>query len=90
MKTTDPDEHRPACLVQADEQRELLEAMLPDLLPIYMGKFVAFSEGAVIDSDKDDVELDKRTRRTHKEKFVLIFKIRGPNEPLPLLDALGT
>jgi hypothetical protein len=34
--------------------------LLPELLPVYRGKYVAIHNGQVVDSDKDDIALVQR------------------------------
>lgn len=81
--------HRARCLTQHDEQKKKLEAIRPSLSAKYSGKFVAFSDGEVIDADENELTLVKRIGKTHKDRFVIISRITSPEEELVCIDTLG-
>lgn len=53
-------------------QQQLYQAAKPELLPQYRGQYIAFENGIVLDSDRDDRQLMQRlyTQYGHRDIFV--------------------
>ena len=53
-------------------QQQLYQAAKPELLPQYRGQYIAFENGIVLDSDRDDRQLMRRlyTQYGHRDIFV--------------------
>jgi hypothetical protein len=58
-------------------EREManFKRMLPGLLLTDRGRFVAVSEGKLVDKDSDEIALAERVTKVYEGKFVLIQKV---------------
>ena len=62
-------------------QALLFEAMLPELLHEYLGKWVLFEDNRVLDADEDYQSLLTRIQKTVGNKIVLIKKVESAISP---------
>ena len=53
-------------------QQQLYQVAKAELLPQYQGRYIAFEDGVVLDSDRDDRQLMRRlyTQYGHRDIFV--------------------
>jgi hypothetical protein len=61
------------CYLQ--HQEALFEQAKPELLKHYLGEFVAFEAGQVLDRDRNETELAQRVYRQHGYRDVLIKRV---------------
>jgi hypothetical protein len=58
-----------------DEERAAFEAQHPHLVTAYLGKYVAFHQGQLIDTDESERQLYIRVRQQFPDTVVAIFPV---------------
>jgi Family of unknown function (DUF5678) len=63
-------------------QQDLYQSAKPKLLECYQGKYVAFEDGMVLDSDQDDRQLMPRIYAKYGHRDILIEYVYNPEPQL--------
>jgi hypothetical protein len=66
------------------QQQALFMEMRERFYAEYEGKYVAFSDGEILDSDTDDSALLVRTRELRRQKHVLVIRVQREYPPIEL------
>jgi Family of unknown function (DUF5678) len=69
-------------------QQNLYQAATPELLGQYEGQYIAFENGAVLDSDRDDRQLMPRIYAKYGHRDILVEYVCDP-EPQLSVSAAG-
>ncbi len=69
-----------ARLEYLDRQKKSYESMKPELVDRYLGEFIAFEDGRVLDHDRNERELVERVYRVYGYRDLLIKQV-WPKEP---------
>jgi hypothetical protein len=64
-----------ARLEYLDRQKNLYESMKPELVDQYLGEFIAFEDGRVLDHDLNERELVERVYRAYGYRDLLIKQV---------------
>jgi hypothetical protein len=78
----------PSRLQYMEQQRLLYEKLKPSLLAEYLGLFIAFEDGAVLDSDKSEGQLAQRVYKTYGYRDLLIVKVLEKEPQLSVASAI--
>lgn len=71
-------------VVAIRQQQEMFMAMRDQFYVEYEGKYVAFSDGQILDFDEDDSALLIRTRDLRRKKYVLVIRVQHEYPPAEL------
>lgn len=66
------------------QQQAMFMSMRERFYAQYEGKYVAFSDGQILDSDVDDSVLLVRTREIRRQKYVLVIRVQRKYRPAEL------
>jgi hypothetical protein len=69
-------------------QQDLYQSAKPELLGHYQGQYIAFEDGVVLDSDRDDRQLMPRIYAKYGHRDILIEYVCNP-EPQLSVSAAG-
>jgi Family of unknown function (DUF5678) len=69
-------------------QQDLYQSAKPELLGHYQGQYIAFEDGVVLDSDRDDRQLMPRIYAKYGHRDILIEYVCSP-EPQLSVSAAG-
>jgi Family of unknown function (DUF5678) len=68
-------------------QQDLYQSAKPELLGRYQGQYVAFEDGVVLDSDRDDRQLMPRIYTKYGHRDILIEYVCSPEPQLSVCAA---
>jgi len=66
------------------QQQAMFMEMREQFYAEYEGKYVAFSNGEILDSDADDSALLVRTRELRRQKYVVVLRVQREYPPAEL------
>lgn len=66
------------------QQQAMFMEMRDRFYAEFEGKYVAFSDGEILDSDVDDSALLVRTRELRRQKYVLVIRVQRQYRPAEL------
>ncbi len=69
-----------------DRQKALFDRAKPELVDRYLGKFVAFEDGRILDRDLDRQKLVKRVYRQYSDRDLLIERVCSEELPLSVVN----
>ena len=78
----------PARIKYLVHQQQLYQAAKAELLPQYLGKYIAFENGLVLDSDLDDRQLMRRLYAKYGHRDIFVEYVCDP-EPQLSVSAAG-
>ncbi len=64
-----------ARLEYLDRQKKMYEQMKPELVDRYLGEFIAFEDGRVLDHDRNERDLVERVYRAYGYRDLLIKQV---------------
>jgi Family of unknown function (DUF5678) len=77
--TESVEQHRIEYLLR---QQDLYQSVKPELLGCYQGQYIAFEDGVVLDSDRDDRQLMPRIYAKYGHRDILIEYVCNPEPRL--------
>ncbi len=88
MNSNHPQQVEPERIEYLIHQQNLYQAAKPKLLEQYEGQYIAFENGVILDSDRDDRQLMPRLYAKYGHRDILVEYVCDP-EPQLSVSAAG-